>query len=330
MDLAALLARLRDRSPSGPAAALAELVLDDLLQRRLGDLIDPAQLARVLHDRAPLWLGSPGAALAAEGALAEVLSWLDCHPGPIGAHLPGEAKASLRRAARLPFIPDRELLTQILSRPAVRKLVRESLLDVLVAFARRLGGPASESKVARGFGELGRFAARTGALGALASNVVGAISDEVGRQAERLADQSADAAVTRLIQHVIDTLTEPARVADQAALREALLEGALELTGAQLARQLRNNPLGPAARELREGLAHWLDSALGRALVAESVQSLLARAGALTLREVLERFSLLEPLRATAVEAAQRYLEPLIGGEAFAAWIASVASDAPE
>ncbi len=330
MDLTALLARLRDRSPAGPAAALAALVCDDLLQRRLEDLVDTTQLATVFHDRAPVWLASSGAALAAEVALADVLDWLDRHPGPIGAHLPEEAKASLRRAARQPFIPDRELLTQILNRPAVRQLFRESLLDVLVAFARRLGGPTSESRVARGVGGLGRLAARTGALGALASNVVGAISEEVGRQAERLADQSADAAVTGLIQHLIETLTAPARVADQAALREALLDGVLGLTGAQLARQLRHNPLGPTARELREGLAAWLGSSLGRPLVAEWMRRLLARAGALTLREILEHFGLHEPLHAVGVEAARRYLEPLVGSEAFAGWIASLASDASE
>jgi len=306
------------------------LVVDDLLQRTLADLIDPLLLASVLHERVPTFLTSAGAERAIEGALAEVHTWLGSHAGPLGEHLPEQAKRSLRSAVRRPFTPDRELVSQLLNRPAVKVLVRESVIDVLVSFGRRVGAPMSESKVARGFGDLGRFAARgTGALGALASNVVGALSEEVGRQVERLAEQSADAAVTRLIQKIVEGLTDPARIADQAALREALLDGALELTGAQILAQLRREGLGPAANDLREAMTAFLESERGRALVGESVSALIARRGAQTLRELLQEFELLEIFRATAGEVVRGWLAPLVGSGAFAAWILAVAAEGP-
>jgi hypothetical protein len=330
VNSALLLLRLRDRSPDGPAASLASLAIDDLLDRALADLIDPALLAAVLHERAPAFLGSPGGARAVESALASLLQWLDQHPGALGGHLSEEAQRALRSSARRPFAPDRDLLTHLLNRPAVRALIRDSVVDVLVSFGRRLAAPVGDSKVAKGFGDLGRFAARgAGALGMLAGNVMGAISEEIGRQAERMAEQSSDAAVTRLIQKLVEGLCDPARAGDQAALREALVDGAFELTGAQLAAQLRRNSLGPAAGDLREAVAAFLKSERGRALMDEGVKDLLARRGSQKLRELLAELELLEPFRATALEAVRAWFAPLIGSEAFAAWVLAVAAEAP-
>lgn len=331
MNIALLLLRLRDRAPTGPVAALASLAVDDLLERALSDLVDPALLSAVLHERVPTHLASPGAARAFESALASLLQWLDQHPGPLGEHLSEDARRSLRSSARRPFLPDRELLNHLFNGPAVRGLIRDSVVDVLVSFGRRLGSPVAESKVAKGFGDLGRFAAKgAGALGALAGNVMGALSEEVGRQAERMAEQSSDAAVTRLIQKLVEGLSDPARAGEQAAMREAVVAGALGLTGAQLASQLRRNSLGPAASDLREALASFLGSEQGRALVGEAVSGLLARRGSQKLRELLAEFELLESFRATALEAARAWLAPLVGSEAFAAWVLAVAGEAVE
>ncbi len=330
MNFALLLLRLRDRSPSGPAAALASLAVDELLERPLADLIDPALLAAVLHERAPAFLGSPGAARATESALAALLEWLDQHPGPLGQHLPEDVRQALRSSARRPFIVDRALLSHLLNGPAVRALIRDSVVDLLVSFARRLGSPMADSKVAKGFGDLGRFAARgAGALGALAGNVMGAISEEVGRQGERMAEQSSDAAVTRLIQKIVDALSDPSRSGEQAALREAIADGALDLTGAQLAAQLRRNDLKPTAGDLREALAGFLRSDRGRALADEAMKGFLARRGSQKLSELFAELELLESFRATALEAARAWFSPLIGSEAFAAWLLAVAAEPP-
>ena len=77
---------------------------------------------------------------------------------------------------------------------------------------------------------------RSGSLGSL----VGAVSDEVERQLEKRATEFVDSALAGVFGQIADAVSDPKRASEAAELRIAFFDGALELTGPQLARELAN------------------------------------------------------------------------------------------
>lgn len=276
--LAAKLAR-----PEG-ATALADRWLADLFDSRVDLLIPPAAAARAIHEALSALAASDGAeALLVQRAEA-VLDRYQGLADSLGERMPEPLAQAAVRFAKRPHQPHRELVLKVLDREPVRQLIRVLLMDALVEFGRKLAAPISGSRVGKGLGALGSLA------GAVGAGVLGAVGGELEKQVERKASEFADSALSRVLQNLVEMISDPRRASEQGELRAALVEGALEIPVKQLVAEARRaNPRALAAelrglvqqlaqrpdaeRELKEALERALEPVQGRT-VREELQAL--------------------------------------------------------
>ncbi len=269
----------RLRAPKA-TRALAGAIVGSLRQERLRDVLDPAELSESVVRWASSLASEGPLEARAEQAIEAALVALAKERRPLGKVLPESARRAAMEAADRSFTLDRAVLRKVLDRPPVRRLLRELFFDALVAFGEKVRAPVAESSIARSFGGLGKFAAeqvkeRTGSLGVLASGVAGAVRGEVERQWDKRSVEVADAALHGILGRLVEALGDPARAREQAALRSALVEGVLELTGAELAAEARRYGPAAAAKRARAALAAWAASKEAKAQAKVAIEALL-------------------------------------------------------
>jgi hypothetical protein len=323
-----LLARLQDTSPGGPLDRLAALLLEHALDQPLETHLPPAFLARALRASLEGWLASESAERELAAATQHLQQMLAQDARTVQAALGPELPRALAELASRRYSPDRALVLTVLDRPPVRGLVRGLMLDVLIDFSRKVSAPVTENRVARGLGGLARMAAEQarskvsgGALGSIATGMVGAISEEIERQVERRARDFADSALSGVIQQLADALSSPSRASEQAELRTALVDGLMELKLSQLGRELSHADLPGGARVLRKALSRWLAAESSTADLERWLSRLLERDARRPLREVLEALGQLEPVRTLGREALFTRMAPVVASEPFARWL---------
>src|SRR5262245_33462044 len=180
------LARLRDPREDGPAARLAALIVDDVLGRKLGELVDTRHAAEALGDALRAFTLSDAASARVTAELERATRELAAEEGPIGKHVPAPLQDGLRALAQMKSEPHKEAILKLLDREPLRALLRAQVIDTLVAFGRKAASPVADNPLARGLGGLGKsmlgqIASRPSPLGSLAS----AVSNEVERQVEK-------------------------------------------------------------------------------------------------------------------------------------------------
>jgi hypothetical protein len=320
---AEILARLRDASDGGPSARLASLLVDDVLRMPVAELLDPAAVASALRDVLQLLTASDEAALRVVGRLEAVRVRVAARPRGVGEDIPPALREGMRTFVQLPLVPRREVVLKLLDRQALKQAVRAQLAQTLADFGRRAASPVSDSALARGLGGLGKLAgqiARPSPLGAIAS----AVSSEVERQVEKRAAEFSDSAVAGVIAGIADQASDPARAAQQAALRLELLEGALSLTGVELGELARGSVEAQVAT-VRSALAKWVASASFATDIARPLALLVAAEAERPLGALLDDLAIQSAVRAHAVPWVRRGLARLISGDAFAAWLEDLA-----
>ena len=321
-----MLARLRDDRPGGPADRLAGLLVDDLLERPISELLPPSFLARAAKELLAAHLASDRAEPAFAAALAAYLRPALADRRTLGEAIAPELTDLLLAMVKRPFTPSREVVAALLEPEPVRKVIRGFVLQVVIDFGQRLRAPVADSRVARGLGGLARFAAgqakaHSGALGALA----GAVSDEVERQVEKRAAEFVDSALSGILARLADDISNPANAKNHASLGTAVVEGALELKLADLARDIERSDLAGGARVVREGLSEFLARDDAQAQLEKAIVAVQRHDAARTLREVLTGFGLLDQAQALGREALGLRLGPVFRSPAFAAWLEELA-----
>lgn len=317
---------IRKKLVGGAPAAekLVELLLEDTLSRRLGELLPPAGTATAVVEGLKAWVGSDGA-LRFQLALGERgREWLERQRMTVG-QLTGRGveDAFLDLVAR-PVPPNREILLFLLDREPMRLLLRELFLDALLAFGRKVRAPVASHPLAKGLGGLGRMArdrARATTLGAIASDVADRLSDEMERQLEKKAVDFADAALEGLIAKLVDLLSRPERAEQQAALLEALVEGLFALEAGEIAGELERTDPELRTTILRRGLGAWASSDEAIPQIRDVVEALLEGEEERKLGDLLDELGLLDTWRDLAGQSLRRRLFPFLEGEAFAAWL---------
>jgi hypothetical protein len=122
---------------------------------------------------------------------------------------------------------------------------------------------------------------------------------------------------------VADVIADPARAQEATELRLSILDGVLELTGTQLARELMNLDLPGAADLLRKGLRTWIASPRAERELLDLTNFVFAMENG-TLAELLTTLGVLAPLRALLVEQSAERMRQVVHGDAFAAWLTGV------
>jgi hypothetical protein len=319
-DPATLLERLRDPSPDGASARLAGLLVEDALGRTVRELVDVRVTVAALRDALRAFTSSDAAEVRVIMALSEGEKLLESEKRPLGAVISAALKTGARDLAAVHATPPRDVVAKLLDREPVKKLLRAQVIDTLVAFGRKAASPVSDNAFARGLGGLGKLAmGQTGkpsAFGALAN----AVSGEVERQVEKRAADFADTAVAGILAGLAEQISDPARAKEQAAMRQALVDGFLELTGAEAA-QLGRGPLGERVAVVRRTLAAWSAEGAFEADVEAVVAAVLAKEGDRKLGDVLAEVGLRDVVSARAKELVQRRMSSFVGSEPFAEWL---------
>lgn len=200
---------VRTRLRAGGADRLADLLLDDLLDRPLAELFDARWLAAQLV-----------ASLRSAAADPRVESWFRERVNDLRARVPDgrpEVPAAIRGPLRdlllRPYVPDRALVGRLLDHDTARLLLKNLFQDLLVAFARKLKPPA----VAKA--PLGALGGRLGGLGKLGENVLGAVGHELEQQLEQRAREFTDQAAQKLVDKMADHLCNGELVVEYGAWR---------------------------------------------------------------------------------------------------------------
>ncbi len=216
----------RDRLLAGGSDRLVDLLLNDLLDRPVQELVDPAWLATQLAATARQAAEDP----KVEQFFRERVRAARAHvpPGPLP--IPKAFSEPLRVVLSRPYVPSREIIGRLLNHSTVRLLLSNLFQDVLVSFARKLK-PVTTHKMPGGFAGL-RGLQR---LGEGLSHLVG---EEFEAHVEARAREFMDAGVQRLVEEMADHLCDPAHIDEYGAWRAHGLDVLLATDMAQLAAEV--------------------------------------------------------------------------------------------
>jgi len=319
-DANGVLEKLRDPSPEGASARLAALLVEDALRRPLSELFDVPFAVGALREGLRAFASSDAAAARVIQIVGEGERTLAAEKRTIGALLSPSLRTGAHDFAAVPATPPRDVIEKLLDREPLKKLLRAQVIDTLVAFGRRAASPVSDNAIARGLGGLSKLALgqanKPSAFGAIAN----AVSGEVERQVEKRAADFADTAVAGILAGIAAQLSDPARAKEQAAMRLALLDGFLELTGAEVT-QLGHGPVAERVAVARKALAAWSAEPSFDADVEALASAVLAKEAARSLGDVLADLGLKDVVSAKAKELVQRRVSSFVSGEAFAEWL---------
>lgn len=259
---------VRARLRAGGADRLADLLLDDLLDRPLAELFD----ARWLAERLVASVRSAAADPRVEGWIRDRVNDLRARVPAGTPQMPAPIRGPLRDLLQRPYVPDRALVGRLLDHDTARLLLKNLFQDLLVAFASKIKPPA----VAKA--PLGALGGRLGGLGRLGEGVLGAVGHELEAQLEAKAREFTDQAAQKLVEKMADHLCNTELLVEYGAWRahgldvllgtdNRILAGEIEkldpesliATGAALVR-------GIAGRdELVDEVAQLLDAAMSSA-----------------------------------------------------------------
>ena len=316
MDAQTLIGKLQAEA----ADSLAALSVESVLNAPINTLVPEALVIKVTRQALTGWLESDTAVSRLNSLIEFLCNRLAEDGRSLKDVMAKDVRLALREIVNRPFSPDRKLVLTIIDREPTRDLVRQLLLDAVLEFGHRASAPVAG--VARGLGSLGRMVGdrvkkRSGALGTL----VGAVGDEVERQLEKRAVEFVDSALAGVFAQIADALSDPSQAAEAAELRTAIFDGALELTGPQLARELANSDVRGGAEILRAGLKRWLASPEADQELGRFNAILLKRDGERPLGEVLDDVGLLTVTRSVACEQLAQRIRTVAASPEFAGWL---------
>jgi len=294
---------------------LVRLLVDDLLNRPVSEIVDPTWVAprfveafraTVRESRTEEWVQSQ-----VQSALRRVQR----EEGSLRERIPPELIVPARQLAQRPYQPDRLLVRAVLDHHAMRKLLREVLMETLNDFGRtiRMGGGASE----RAPKKRGTFGQLIGA----ASEVATAVGGVMEKQVEGKVREFVDGAIQRSMDLTVDKLCAPDFVGDFADWRAGILDRLLDMEVERYLDEVEKLDPDGLVREisaLLRGLAVW--EGLG-----DQVESLLVavveEAGDVRLSEFLAGSGLEEEWRPQMEEFLVARARDFVATDAFAGWL---------
>ncbi len=298
---------------------LARLSVEVLLDVPVAKLLPKDVVVATARQALEGWVRSPSALAVLSRGVEATVAELNATPRALKDVVAREVREAVREVVGRPFSPDKRLVLTVIDREPTRELVRALLLDFVLEFGRKASAPVAG--VAKGLGTFAKLAgeavkSRTGTIGSL----VGAVGSEVERQMEKRAVEFVDAALSGVFGQLADAISDPRRAAEAAELRLAMIDGVLELTLPQLARELANGDVPGGAEVLRKGLERWLANPASDAELQRFAELAVRDAGSKKAREVLDELGLPAVVKERGAIALAERLEEVVSSEAFAQW----------
>ncbi len=219
----------RDRLLAGGTDRLVDLLLDDLLDRPLVDLVDPAWLARQLAATARQAAADPQVEAFFRARVQDARKHVPAGRPP----LPEALKKPLAEVLARPYVPDREIVGRLLDHNTARLLLRTLFQDVLIAFAKKLKPPMNAPKMPGGL----PFGGLKG-LQRLGEGIHNLVGEEFEAQVEQRAREFMDAGVQRLVDKMADHLCNPALTVEYGEWRSHSLNVLLDTDMRKLAAEV--------------------------------------------------------------------------------------------
>ncbi|MFZ6183493.1 hypothetical protein [Nannocystis pusilla] len=316
----ALLARLRDEPRY--LAALAALLVDEVLAAPARRFIDPVRLTPLIVTGLQAVAAAPAHATWLEQRLRDALARIRPRQGTLRARLPGDLLPLLRTVVRRPYTPSRALVRAVVDQATVRDLSRTILHTTLLDFAKKVGSILPDTSKIPGAGV-------TSKLFGVAKGVASVVG--LDASVEDRVRGFVDGAVGRVIDMIVDRVSDPKHAGEGAAFRADVLASLLDLPESAVHAELVKLDPAVVAADVQAALvavAAWdrLPAEV-EAVLTEAVAGL----GDVTVGELLAGSGELEAWRG-AVEAELRYhLGHGLTGPRFAAWLEHlVAGTLPE
>ena len=243
---------------------LVSLLLDDLLNRPLREIVEPAWLAprfvegfraTVREARTEEWVRTQ---------VQTALERVQKEEGSLRQRVPKELVVPARQLAQRPYQPDRALVRAILDHKAMHKLLREVLMETLTDFGRSLKPATTSSRAPKKRGTFGQL------MGA-ATEVATAVGGVMEKQVEGKVRDFVDGAILRSLDLTVNKVCAEDFVPDFAEWRAGILDSLLDVDFEKYLDEVEKLDPDGLVKEiaaLLQGLAAW--EGLG-----EQVESLL-------------------------------------------------------
>lgn len=317
------LARLRD-TDGAALRSLAQLVVREATRTPIGQIAPPrwvaSQLQTVIEglSRGDLVRSFVGKRLEAGRA-----HFAD-EDRPVGTWWPNEVDEPARRVLRQGWTPGEDMTFRILDQPAMRALVVEILTGVLTRFRGRL--KRADGSILGGIGERaakrgrGLFGGVAGNLGGLASNVVGAVRDELEHGLDDMVKEFVESASRDVLKSIASYLADPSHEQAFADLRVGVLDVLLDTPVSEFAQEFdKVRPL-----ELVDVVVAALHAAAAEPdfvdRTTERIQLVLDEAGDGTLGDWLEEVGLSEVWSETTTDLVAQRLQAVVRTDDFEQW----------
>jgi len=306
----ALLARLRDEPRY--VAALAALLVDELLSAPARRFVEPARLTPLIVAGLQASAAAPDRVEWLERRLRAALGRLRPRPTPVRARLPAELLPLLRTVARRPHTPGRALMRAIVDQATVRELSRAILHTTLLDFAKKIGSIFPDTSKIPGAGV-------TSKLFGVARGVVSVVG--LDASVEERVRSFVDGAVGRVIDMIVDRVSDPQHAREAAAFRADVLTSLLELPESVPHAELSKLDPAVVAADLHAALVAVAGWDRLPAEIEAVLREVTDELGEATVGELLAGSGEVEAWRG-AVEAELRYhLGHALGGARFAGWL---------
>lgn len=185
--------------------ALVALGVEDLLQRRVEELVQPEWLAQRVAEGLKASADDERTREWIRERIADLRGRLEHEDGAPLQRLNPELIEPIKELLARPYSPDAKVLLALLDHAAMRELVRDVLVHTLQAYARQLRVPDGAKQAIRSSG-LGRsrLAAWAGAA-KVAANMVGSeVERRVEGRVHEFVDEAIGSAIEVGVRHICD------------------------------------------------------------------------------------------------------------------------------
>ncbi len=242
------LARLRDEPRY--LAALAALLVDEVLATPARRLVDPVRLTPLLVAGLQAVAAAPGHAAWLEQRLRDALGRIRPRPTTLRARIPGDLQPLPRTVVRRPYTPSRALVRAVVDQATTRDLSRTILHTTLLDFAKKVGSISPDTSKIPGAGVTSKL---FGVAKGVAS-VVGLDASVEDRARLRRRGRG------RVIDMIVDRVSDPKNAGEGAAFRADVLASLLDLPESAVHAELVKLDPAVVAADLHAalvGLAAW-------------------------------------------------------------------------
>lgn len=300
---------------------LAELIVDEVLDRRVDELVAPEEVLRTL-----------------DACLAEKVTTthIGRHVKPMAARERARAKETgerleealrpetaeeLVRILRQPFPLNPKIVNDMVEQGAVRNLLGRVLQEAIVGFVSSSKKVPGLSSAAGLVGKLGRRAGK---------GLLGDVGRGIERQLDRHVSEFLDKSMARITGKLAELVMSESSLKMQGKMRADMMQKAFKTRVSfyyDEAAKLSADEIWALVPPI---IAHNLARPAIRDAVTAEVQRFLELDGARSAREVLEELGNAEQVQALAVESVMDAARHVVGSEAFEQWVGELLWDAAD